>query len=72
MNGLCLVCERCSPGVWCQIHGRETSSVDASMCDTDHHFSGGSARVPDRVSPEKWAMMNRAQRRAYGRKGGKR
>jgi hypothetical protein len=31
----------------------------------------GISRVPDGMPPEKWAMMNRAQRRAHGRKGGR-
>jgi hypothetical protein len=39
--------------------------------DAVSYGPSGISRVPDGMPPAKWAMMNRAQRRAYGRRGGK-
>jgi hypothetical protein len=44
---------------------------DVPPQDAVSYRPSGISRVPDGMPPEKWAMMNRAQRRAYGRKGGR-
>lgn len=44
---------------------------DLPAQDAVSYRPSGNSRVPDGMPPEKWAMMNRAQRRAHGRKGGR-